>query len=759
MAFVDEVENGLTGQAAFGAPQAIAPAAFTVQPPGGPGAEFPMAPTATFRGSIGVAGDQDYLAVTLAAGTRLRLDVDGAAANLTLYIYSPAGALVQTITGSAATDPGSASTLDPFGTIQVGAGEAGQWRIGVQVDAANATGAYRLHLTQLDAAFTWDGTAGADLAFGEDGADTLSGYGPGTATETGADTLSGNGGDDLLRGGGGADLLSGGAGADRLTGGAGGDTLEGDEAGQLAMGRDTLTGGAGNDLLRGGSGNDALDGGSGADTAEGGAGSDKVLGGSGADLLSGGTLAEEADGGLDIVSGGDGADTVSGGWMDRLSGGAGDDLVRLGLGTGGMPTAPFADGGEGVDTLHLDSGGVGMRVEVRPDGSVLATGDFLTDGAPETVRGFGFERLFAEGGAAGDELLGGAGADTLFGRGSSVGDVLAGGAGDDVLATLGIYEGFFILADVIDALLLGGEGNDTLFLQGGFESPPSSAVGDGGAGDDLLQANGDMHQATLIGGAGDDVLQSFARESLLEGGEGTDRLQLDPLLEAEPLLLEANGDGSGSASWAGRRLDFVEVEEIDAQGGAGADTLIGGARNDLLFGAAGADSLSGGAGNDILFADQAADALSGGSGADTVAASVSWRLGSGVESLYLTGEAAISGTGNTGENLIVGNRGANTLSGSSGADTLSGGAGADRLTGGSGNDVFVLRLDEAQSDRITDFAGNGAGAGDLIRFLGYGAGASVTFVTGSTWRVQGAAGTDTFVVTGTFDPVLDVLFA
>jgi Ca2+-binding RTX toxin-like protein len=42
---------------------------------------------------------------------------------------------------------------------------------------------------------------------------------------TGADSLSGAGGDDLLIGGGGADLLSGGTGQDTLRGGAAADTF------------------------------------------------------------------------------------------------------------------------------------------------------------------------------------------------------------------------------------------------------------------------------------------------------------------------------------------------------------------------------------------------------------------------------------------------------------------------------------------------------------------------------------------------------
>ena len=55
--------------------------------------------------------------------------------------------------------------------------------------------------------------------------------------------------------------------------------------------------------------------------------------------------------------------------------------------------------------------------------------------------------------------------------------------------------------------------------------------------------------------------------------------------------------------------------------------------------------------------------------------------------------------------------------------------------------------------------GHGAAAGDVIRFEGYGAGALVSFVSGAQWKVQGAAGLDTFLISGSFDPLHDAIFA
>ncbi len=59
-----------------------------------------------------------------------------------------------------------------------------------------------------------------------------------------------------------------------------------------------------------------------------------------------------------------------------------------------------------------------------------------------------------------------------------------------------------------------------------------------------------------------------------------------------------------------------------------------------------------------------------------------------VESLTLTGTAAISGTGNANNNTLIGNSGNNTLDGLAGNDNLQGGAGNDTLIGGLGDDIL-----------------------------------------------------------------------
>ncbi|MEQ1577097.1 MAG: CAP domain-containing protein, partial [Hyphomicrobium sp.] len=92
-----------------------------------------------------------------------------------------------------------------------------------------------------------------------------------------------------------------------------------------------------------------------------------------------------------------------------------------------------------------------------------------------------------------------------------------------------------------------------------------------------------------------------------------------------------------------------------------------------------------------------------------IASSGSTVLGDGAFDLVLLGVAAISGTGNAGDNHLTGNRGANILSGDAGQDTLTGGAGRDVLIGGTGQDIFDFnsRADSVKTasayDVIADF--------------------------------------------------------
>jgi len=139
-----------------------------------------------------------------------------------------------------------------------------------------------------------DGASGDDGAPGE--GDTLSADIEALAGGPGADTLTGNGLDNILDGGPGGDVLNGGAGFDAATyqdrtagvqadaDGAGDDGEPG-EGDTIAADVEDLIGGAGNDTLSGNGLENFLIGGPGDDRLDGGAGEDGLFGDDGADEL------------------------------------------------------------------------------------------------------------------------------------------------------------------------------------------------------------------------------------------------------------------------------------------------------------------------------------------------------------------------------------------------------------------------------------------------------------------------------------------
>ena len=100
---------------------------------------------------------------------------------------------------------------------------------------------------------------------------------------------------------------------------------------------------------------------------------------------------------------------------------------------------------------------------------------------------------------------------------------------------------------------------------------------------------------------------------------------------------------------------FVQSQDVPAC------TVLGTARNDVLFGTNGADGICGLAGNDQMFARGGADVVLAGPGNDIVVAGA-------------------------GDDTVQGEGGNDVLSGGTGDDTITGGPGVDVCTGGAGRD-------------------------------------------------------------------------
>ncbi len=126
--------------------------------------------------------------------------------------------------------------------------------------------------------------------------------------------------------------------------------------------------------------------------------------------------------------------------------------------------------------------------------------------------------------------------------------------------------------------------------------------------------------------------------------------------------------------------------------------------NNMFDGRAGSilGTVYGGFGNDTYQMTKMYDIVDLG-GTDTIIAQLGLTLAANFENLTMIGFGNFTGSGNTGNNVIIGNHGSNLLIGLGGADTLQGGKGQDVLNGGTGNDS----LDGgAGNDRLLGGSGN-----------------------------------------------------
>jgi len=208
-------------------------------------------------------------------------------------------------------------------------------------------------------------------------------------------------------------------------------------------------------------------------------------------------------------------------------------------------------------TLNGSSGTAGGYVEILGENSILHA-DSLFD-LIEIDAGAGDDLITVQSGSA--LITTGEGADTVDASGMEQGVIFA-NEGDLVLGSNSgnaAYDGIAVLAD--------------------------SATFVGGTSGEVAVATGTGSQ--LSGGGGDDVLLAFAGDAVLDGGEGNDTLI---------------GNATSEAFCQCTRVTNVGMESNDS-----ADTLIGGAGDDVLYLSNG-DVATGGVGSDafnIVANDQA----------------------------------------------------------------------------------------------------------------------------------------------------------
>ncbi|MBX5177624.1 rhizobiocin [Rhizobium lentis] len=591
---------------------------------------------------------------------------------------------------------------------------------------------------------------------------TLTSYTLGSDVENltyiGTAAFAGTGNDlaNTILGGAGADILDGKAGADSLIGGAGNDIYIVDNAGDIVTeaavvgidtvrttlavytlgvnvenllytGSDSFTG-TGNALVNtitGGAGNDLLDGGAGNDTLTGGAGNDIYVVDSASDVVN-----EAVGAGTDeirtalaaysiaalvnvenLLYTGSASFTGTGNvFANTITGGAGNDMLN---GGGGADTLI---GGTGNDTYIVDHVG-DLVTEVADAGidTVRTTLASYTLGSDvENLINIGTAAFTGTGNTLNNILTGGAGVDTLSGaagndtlNGGAGADRLIGGAGDDSyivdhagdLVTEVANEGIDTVRTNLSAHTLAANVENLTYIG------MAAFTGTGNALDNVLK--GGVAADKLMGAAGDDTLIGGGGSDTMLGGIGDDIYVVDV---ATDVVVENVNEGTDTVRTAlvgytlgnnVENLTYTGSANFSGAGNGLANTITGGAGNDVLNGGAGADTLIGGAGHDIYIVDNAGDLVTeaANEGTDTVRTNLaSYVLAANVENLTFIGTGPFAGTGNALNNVIVGGGGSNTLTGGAGNDTLTGGAAAD---------LFIYSSNWGH-DTITNFVATGS---------------------------------------------------
>jgi Ca2+-binding RTX toxin-like protein len=598
------------------------------------------------------------------------------------------------------------------------------------------------------------GNSDADLIVGNDGSDTLIAGGS-------LSTLIGGTGDDLFVVNSSTDIVQAGV---RVAN----DTIQSSASFTLINGVNTLVltgsgnllgvgnsaanlilGNAGNDTLQGGAGNDTLVAGSGIATLLGGAGNDTFIVNNVSDVVQDTVTGHQnavlssvsftlptnvnalvLTGSADLIgtanSGNDSLTANSG--NDTLIAGSGNDTLVSGSGTNVLVA------GSGQDTFVINNAGdVIQGVPAGSNDAILSSVSYVLPTGINVLTLTGAPNLVATGNSANDSIVAGAGNDTLI-AGSGI-DTLVGGAGNTTFVVNNT-------ADVVRNASVASQ--DTIKSSVNYVLPTNvNTLVLTGAG---LRGTGNAAADTLVAAASADTLV---------GGGGNTMFVIG---SADDVVQESSSSAHDTIQTSVSYVLSTNVNTLILTG-SGNLAATGNTGNDTLVSNSGMDTLSGAGGSNLFVVNNSGDVLQDSFGGnDTVQSSVSYALGAGINTLVLTGSAALTATGNAGNDLIEANGGGDTLVAGSAADTLVGGAGADLFVVNSSSDVVLNGGpgDSIESSVSYTLAGNAnalllTGSGSLTATAN--AGNDTLISNSGVDTLIGGSGADVFVINNAADVI------
>ena len=364
---------------------------------------------------------------------------------------------------------------------------------------------------------------------------------------------------------------------------------------------------------------------------------------------------------------------------NKITANTGNDTLTAGTGVATLI------GGTGNDTFVVDNTTDVITEAANTGNNSEQTNVSVTLAANvQNLVGTGTTTLTLTGSSIANTITANSAADTLI-AGSGL-TTLIGGTGNDVFEINNV-------GDVISKATNTGSNTEQSTVSTTLAANVQNLTGTGSSN---ITLTGNNLTNSITANAGTDTLVAGTGLATLVGGTGNDTFVID---NASDVITKATNTGSNteqssvSIALASnvQNLTGTGTANISLTGNTLANNITANTGNDTLIAGTGVATLIGGTGNDTFMVDNASDVITeaANAGDNIEQTSVSIALATNVQNLTGTGSAALTLTGNTGNDVITGNSGADSIVGGSGVDVMIAGSGATTMKDTVGDNVML----------------------------------------------------------------------